>query len=233
MDEISRIKDIYKTYDTSENYKKLYSPFGLYAYFFISLEQHLIQLFKKNKLYTLENKRILDFGIGEGKNISIFYKLGLRPEDIFGTDILFYRLKKIKDFYNNIDISQSEGQFLPYKNNSFDIVSQFVVFSSILNDNVCRNIAAEMLRVLKDDGMIIWYDSHGGNMMSEHTRSYSEKQIKEFFPNCRYEFKRIIPHSQLSLRLGKYECGWLLLDIIEKLFPFLNYMQLCVIKKNI
>jgi len=121
---------------------------------------------------------------------------------------------------------------LPFKKNQFDIITQFFVFSSILNNTVCRNITSEMLRVLKDDGMIIWYDSHGGKKMSENTRSYSEKQIKDFFPDCRYEFRHIMPHLQLTLRLSKYEWGWIFLDLIGKLFPFFNCMQLCIIRKK-
>jgi len=206
--EIERIKSVYKIYDNSKNYKDLYLPCGgRYSYIFFSLFKRLNFFFIKQNIKTLEKKKILDIGCGFGNNFIKFYQFGAKPENIFGVDLLFYRLKEVKKKFNIKNLINCNCANIPFKNREFDIVTQFVVFSSILDDNMCKNIAAEMLRVLKDDGIIIWYDSYGGNMMSEHTRSYSEKQIKEFFPDCKYEFKRIIPHSQLTFRLGKYEFG--------------------------
>jgi len=232
MDELKRIRNAYSHFEESDNYKKLHTPFGLSSYYQDNLKRKLIFIFRKKGFLTLNELKVLDVGIGKGSNVPDFFKFGINFKSLFGLDILFDRLRFLKNNYKEILVFNCDAQKVSFKNKSFDIVTQFVVFSSILEDNVCQNIATEMLRVLKDDGMIIWYDAHGGKMLSEHTRSYSEEQIKEFFPNCKYEFKRIIPHSQLSLRLGKYEWGWVLLDIIEKIFPFLNCMQLCVIKKK-
>ncbi len=88
-----------------------------------------------------------------------------------------------------------------------------------------------MLRILKDDGLIIWFDSYGKNNKSETTRRFDENRIKQFFPECNCEFRKIIPHSQLTYRLAKH--SWLALDFISKMLPFFNCMQLCIIKKNI
>jgi len=52
---------------------------------------------------------------------------------------------------------------LPFKDGSFDIVMQFTVFTSILDREVKKAVATEMLRVLKADGIILWYDYHMNN----------------------------------------------------------------------
>lgn len=231
MNEIKRIRQVYSGYDNSSEYSKLYSPFGKYSYHSESLLKELYHLFIKYNFLTLKNKKILEIGCGTGNNFTNYLKFGVQDKDIYGLDLIIERLLTPKKIYKNVKLINNDSQFIPFKSKSFDIIFQFVVFSSILDDNVCKNIASEMLRVLKDDGMIIWYDAHGGKMMSEHTRSFSENQIKKYFPNCKYEFKRIIPKTQLSLRLSKYSWGWLILDIISYLLPWFNCMQLCVIKR--
>jgi len=231
LKEIERLKNVYKLYDSSKDYSRKYLPIGRYSYMFFSLIKHLNFLIKAQGLLTLEDKKILDIGCGFGHNFANLYYFGANPKKIFGLDLLKYRLDKVKKKYSINNLINCNAEYIPLKDKQFDIVSQFVVFSSILDDEVCKKIGSEMLRVLKDDGMIIWYDSYGGKKMSEHTRSYTERDIKQFFPNCKYEFHRIVPHLQLSLRFVKYSFGWIILDIIEKLFPFWNCMQLCVIKK--
>jgi hypothetical protein len=47
---------------------------------------------------------------------------------------------------------------------------QFTVFTSILDKDMKRNIAAEMLRVLKPKGVIIWYDYFVNNPKNSDVR---------------------------------------------------------------
>jgi len=231
--ERTRIETVYSEYEKSESYKKIHSPLGISSYYQHALKKHLLFLFREMGLTSLSGLKILDIGIGKGSNIPDFYKFGIDAKHLYGLDILVERLKYLRRLYTDLYLINSDAVQAPIKSKSFDLVFQFVVFSSILDNSVCKAVSSEMLRVLKDDGIIVWYDSYGGKKMSEHTRSYSEKDIKNFFPECSMEFKRIIPHSQLSFRLAKYEHGWLALDIIENIFPFLNCMQLCVIRKKL
>jgi hypothetical protein len=46
-----------------------------------------------------------------------------------------------------------------------------------------RKIASEMIRVLKNDGMIIWYDYHINNPQNPDVRGVKRKEIYELFPN--------------------------------------------------
>jgi len=58
-------------------------------------------------------------------------------------------------------ISLGNAETLPFASKSFDLVMQFTVFTSILAQHVKQRIANEMIRVVKPDGMIIWYDFWG------------------------------------------------------------------------
>ena len=47
---------------------------------------------------------------------------------------------------------------LAFPDATFDLVVQSTVFTSVLDATMKHQMAAEMLRVVKDDGVILWYD---------------------------------------------------------------------------
>ncbi|HOK41837.1 MAG TPA: class I SAM-dependent methyltransferase, partial [bacterium] len=127
--EISRIYKFYNELDSSDIYKKKTTPISIYAYHQYSLFRNLYFKFKKNNFSTLENLKILDIGIGKGSNISDFIKLGLKPKNLFGLDILLWRLKYLQEKFILLKLVNSNACYIPFKNREFDIVTQFVVFS--------------------------------------------------------------------------------------------------------
>ena len=59
-------------------------------------------------------------------------------------------------------------------------VSHFTVFSSILNDSVRKQIAAEMLRVAKPGGGVLWFDLRVNNPRNPNVRGVTAAR----FANC-------------------------------------------------
>jgi ubiquinone/menaquinone biosynthesis C-methylase UbiE len=115
---------------------------------------------------------------------------------------------------SGVHLSVEDGQYLPYEACAFDIVSQFTVFSSILDDAVQRNVAAEMNRVLKPGGLILWYDMKDRYMPSSNTRGISTTRLIELFPGYTLLEQELLHHqwiSRLALR------SWLLCELIERL----------------
>jgi len=55
----------------------------------------------------------------------------------------------------NIDFKCGNAEALPLVGKSLDIVLQFTVFTSILEQGMKQNVAREMLRVLRPAGLII------------------------------------------------------------------------------
>ena len=58
-----------------------------------------------------------------------------------------------------------KGAQLPIPNETFD----FVVYFSLAPD-LKRRVAAEMIRVMKRQGLIIWYDYHVNNPSNKDAR---------------------------------------------------------------
>ena len=59
-----------------------------------------------------------------------------------------------------------------------------------LIDNIKQNLANEMLRVLKPDDLVLWYD-FWHNPTTPHARGLHPVEIRRLFPNCSFDFLRI------------------------------------------
>ena len=73
---------------------------------------------------------------------------------------------------------------------SFHLLIQFVVFTSILDLNYRQTVAQEMLRVLKPGGAVIWYDFHIDNPRNPDVKGVNRKDIERLFPNCSIVLQR-------------------------------------------
>ncbi len=68
--------------------------------------------------------------------------------------------------------------------NRSDLVFQFVMFSSILNEPTKAQIAREMVRVLKPGGFVVWYDFFRDNPWSRDVRGVRKKKFCSCFRNA-------------------------------------------------
>lgn len=118
---------------------------------FISLEQ-------------FAHARILDFGCGTGSFIGRLLQWGASPPLIAGLDFLPESLAKAQRQYPHVPLVCGDGSLLPFKDDSFDIVWQSTVFTSILHDSTKRQMAREIVRVLKRGG------TYGGSTSCTTTR---------------------------------------------------------------
>ncbi len=65
------------------------------------------------------------------------------------------------------------------------------MFTSILDADLRRQVASEMLRVVKPDGVILWYDFHMRNPRNPGVRAVRKAEIRELFPGCSMTLRRI------------------------------------------
>lgn len=87
---------------------------------------------------------------------------------------------------------------------SFDLALQFTAFSSVLDPEIKRDMAEAMLRVLKPDGGVLWYDFIW-NPTNSQTKGIGLKEIKSLFPGCTFLVSRItLAPPLIRLLLPKY-----------------------------
>ena len=127
------------------------------------------------------------------------------------------------------DLRVGDAGCLPWADQSFDIVFQFTVFSSVLDADLKKKIAGEMKRVLKPDGIILWYDFFVNNPWNPHVRGISSSEIKSLFLERQIDFQRITLAPPLSKLLAPFSIP--LCAMLEKIKLF-NTHYLAVIKKS-
>ena len=172
--EESRIREAYrKRQDTT-----LYSCFNPAQLFFVQgREREILGLLRKKGIESLAEKRILEVGCGTGHWIRQFINWGARPQNITGVDLLSDRVAEAKQLCpDSVRIECGSAACLGFADAAFDLVLQSTVFSSVLDPSMKRQIAAEMLRVVKGDGLILWYDFHVNNPRNPDVRGVKKNR---------------------------------------------------------
>ena len=151
------------------------------------------------------------------------------PKNLFGIDLLPERTKKAQIISPNISVAQGNAEYIDFPDKLFDIVIQSTAFTSILEDKMKANIAKEMLRVLNNNGTIIWYDFRYNNPSNQDVRGIKKEEIKNLFPSCKCDFHRTTLIPPLARILAKL--NWTTCHLLS-LFPFLLSHYLVFIKKG-
>jgi ubiquinone/menaquinone biosynthesis C-methylase UbiE len=180
-------------------------------------QRALLRLLRDEGLWPLAGKDILEVGCGNGGVLLELLGYGADPQKLHGADLLAERAAVARQRLPHLPISAASGTALPYPDDSFDLVLQFTVFSSILDQGICYTVANEIRRVLRPGGAILWYD-FWINPLNKQTRGIRPSEIKAYFPECRYTFDRITLAPPLARRLVPF--SWSGALFLEKLRVF-------------
>ena len=143
-----------------------------------------IAALRRALLFPLHGRRIADIGCGSGGWLLEFMKWGADPLDLAGVDLMPDRIEAAHLKIPQADLHLGSASELPWPDGSFDIVSQFLVFTNMFDPTLKRAVAAEMLRVLKPGGGILWFDLRVDNPKNPEVRGVRRKEITELFPGC-------------------------------------------------
>ena len=129
----------------------------------------------------LHECRVLDVGCGYGNQLGWFNERGVQPENLFGVDLLAAHIESARKRYPTFNFMQSNAEHLNFPSDSFDIIVAFTIFSSLIDSRMAENVAAEMLRVLKKSGAILWYDLRYPNPRNSSVRAMTRRRINCLF----------------------------------------------------
>lgn len=125
-------------------------------------------------------RRALDVGCGRGAMLG---DLGLQG---VGFDLGILRLRLAPG-----PVAQADAARLPFPDRRFDLVVVSNVLSSIPADGARRAMAGEVLRVLTDDGVVLWYDQRRPNPANRSTRPVTRRDLALLFPRARVDLETI------------------------------------------
>jgi ubiquinone/menaquinone biosynthesis C-methylase UbiE len=193
-------------------------------------ERGVLSCLMRQGFTELTSKTILDLGCGAGFWIREFIKWGARPENISGIEIIPERLARARETCPpRVTLAHANAADIQARDESFDIVLQSTVFTSVVDPAIKRRIASEMLRVLKPDGLILWYDFHMNNPRNRDVRGVKKREIRELFAGCRIDLRRTTLAPPLARAIAPY--SWLAYYLLARI-PFLNTHYLGVIRKR-
>jgi SAM-dependent methyltransferase len=207
-----------------------YSWFGGNLYTMQQCERGMLALLQRCGLEDLASQTILEIGCGTGHWLRELVKWGARPEKLTGIDLLADRLALARRLCApGVRLECASAAELPFADGKFDLVLQSTVFTSILDAALKQRIATEMMRVVKNDGFIFWYDYHVNNPWNPDVRGVKRSEIVQLFSDCRVELRRITLVPPLARRLAPY--SYLACYLLEK-FPLFRTHYLGVIRNR-
>lgn len=208
----------------------LYDPLNPSRYMlYQEKRQALIRWIHWANLAPVRDKRLLEIGCGTGNNLSLFMSLGFQPENLVGNELIEeYALNARRLLPIETQILIGDASTLELEDNSFDIVFQSTVFTSILDPNFQQNLANRMWSMIKPGGGVLWYDFIFNNPKNLDVKGVTKRQIHELFPDGHLKIWQLSLAPPISRRVTKIHPN---LYNVFNLLPFLRTHVLCWITK--
>jgi len=216
--DLTRLRAEYARREQSPTGADTYSLFNPAHLFAVQQRQQaVLAALRQHAFYPLGQSNILELGCGAGGVLLELLSYGAAPRRLHGLDLLPHRLAQARLILPTLSFICADGQHLPYPSGTFDLILQYTVFSSVLDPNLKANLAQDLLRVLKPNGLILWYD-FWINPTNPHTRGIRPPEIRQLFAGCRFQFQRITLAPPIARRL--VPVSQILCKFLEKLKLF-------------
>jgi SAM-dependent methyltransferase len=204
--ELERIRRVYEQYDADEARTARYDePRNLGMV--VERWRVIARLLEQAGGVSLCDQRVLELGCGRGDNVDWLLALGADPHLLVGADLLPDRTAAARGLYPDIAFACADGTSLPFPEGTFDVVLLFTVISSILDGAVSRAVAADVARVLRPAGAVVWYDLRVDNPRNRHVRGVDRRELVNLFPGFRLCGRSLTLAPPLARRLGS-AFGW-------------------------
>lgn len=170
-----------------------------------------------------ETLKLLEIGCGNGQWLVEFQQFGLLGSNLAGIDVDASRIATAKRRVPNADLRDGDAATLPWDDDSFDVVFQSTVFSSVLDDEKRQRIADEMKRVCNKrggDSLILWYDFAFDNPRNNQVKGVKRREIAPLFAPWRCDVRRVTlapPLTRSLISISRTLC-----ELLERSCPFLR-----------
>jgi SAM-dependent methyltransferase len=200
--EFDRARASFTARDRAGRTRALYDPLTPGALFRLQeREWTFAELFRRAGIRSLSGLEILEVGCGSAASLARFVGLGAAPARLHGIDLVPERVAAGRLLLPQADLREGSAHQLPYPDGQFDLVANLTLFSSVLDPRLQESIAAEMLRVLRPGGVILWYDA----CRSAPSRDFvpiDARRLADLFPGCSIDLRTVTLRWGLIYRLA-------------------------------
>lgn len=192
-------------------------------------EVTMAAMLRADGLRSLAGLRILDVGCGRGATLRQYLEYEADPSRLWGIDLFPPFVEQARSASPGLQIICGSASRLPFHEGSFDLVSQFMLFTSVLDDEVKHRTAEEMRRVLVPGGRMLWYDFAFDNPANPDVRGIGLAEVRRLFPGFSGTHRRITLAPPLGRAIGHF--GPTIYHLSSMIRPLCTH-YLCLLKKR-
>lgn len=222
----NEIKNIFERYQRRENSELVEknSNFHTYNNYVNFSKEKIMGQIIDSKFEEIETIRFLEIGAGYGFNLYFFNRLGIKWENIYANELLPERVEALQTEFPKIGVLKGDASEISGQE-TFEIVFQSIVFTSILDNQFKQKLAKKMWSMTKLGGIVLWYDFIYDNPRNPDVKGVGKKEIEKLFPDStNIKFYKTTVAPPLGRRIGK-------LYPFFDIFPFLRTHMVAVIHK--
>ena len=174
--------------------------------------------------------RVLEVGCGSGSNLIDLLRLGFRPENLIGVELLEERAREARRVLpSETEIRTGDASTFEFDHEIFHICYQSTVFTSLLDHAFQDRLARRMWNWVRPGGGVLWYDFVYDNPKNPDVKGVSVRRVRELFPLGRLSLQRVTLAPPLARRVARIHAS---LYTTLNVLPFLRTHILAWIAKN-
>ena len=152
-------------------------------------------------LRPFAGRRVLDVGCGGGELLRRLLDLGFSASNLFGADLSPGRIEAARAALPRlITVFEGDASRLDVPDASFDAILAVTVFSSILDDRLATELAANMWRMTRPGGGILLIDITIGSPHNALVRAVRASDLDRLFPAGTRRTRRAVLAPPLARR---------------------------------
>ena len=150
---------------------------------------------------------ILDAGCGRGWCLRALVEAGVQPERLHGIDIQPERVAAARQAVPGAEIAVGDAHNLRFPDESFALVLQLTLLSSLDTHGAVRKAVGEGIRVLAPGGLLLIYEPRVPNPLNRNTLLVSDEDLAAAGLEPRQQVSLTLVPA-LARRLGRWTDRW-------------------------